>query len=170
MASAGRQTLDEREVEANRLRAARERARAIYEMANTLSATLDYRHVLEAAQDIGQLGIREAEANGRLVSAVLLFQGEDNKLRVVSSRRLTRADEQVTVWGRRGILGLAIKQDEPVFAGDAVRDPELRYYVAFQDTKSVLAIPLRARFRRVRRDGLRQRPAERLFGRARRTA
>ena len=137
-------TLDQREVEANRLRAARERARAIYEMANTLSATLDYRRVLDALQDVGQLGLREMGPEARLTSAVLLFQGEDNKLRVVTARRLTRADEQVTVPGSRGVLGLALKQAEPVFAGDAIRDPELRYFVAFQEARSVLAIPLRA--------------------------
>ncbi len=140
------QALDQREIEARRLRAARERARAIYEMANTLSATLDYRHVLDAAQDMGTLGMHEMGTAGRLISAVLLFQGEDNKLRVVTSRRLTRTDEQVSVPGTRGVLGLALKQAEPVFGGDAVRDPELRYFVAFQDAKSVLAIPLRAGF------------------------
>lgn len=143
----GGELVDQREVEATRLRAARERARAIYEMATTLSATLDYQHVLEAAQDVGTLGLRGAGGpDSRLISAVLLFQGEDNKLRVVTARRLTRADEQVAVPGRRGVLGLALKQAEPVFAGDAARDPELRYFVAFQEAKSVLAIPLRAGF------------------------
>jgi signal transduction histidine kinase len=137
---------DHLELEAARLRAARERARAIYEMATTLSATLDYQHVLEAAQDVGNLGLRGLGPDARLISAVLLFQGEDNKLRVVTARRLTRADEQVAVPGRRGVLGLALKQAEPVFAGDAARDPELRYFVAFQEAKSVLAIPLRAGF------------------------
>jgi len=137
---------DPREVEAARLRATRERASALYEMANTLSATLDWRRILEAAQDIGLLGLRELGAESKLVSVVLLFQGKDNKLRVVTSRRLTRADQQVAVTGRRGVLGLALKQAEPVFAGDAARDPELRYFVAFQETKSVLAIPLRAGF------------------------
>jgi len=140
-------TLDEREVEAQRLRSARERARAIYEMANTLSATLDYRRVLEAAQAIGTLGLRDDMGpEARLISAVLLFQGEDNLLRVVTSRGLTRADEIVAISGQRGVVGLALKQAEPVFAGDAGRDPELRYFVAFQESKSVLAIPLRAGF------------------------
>ncbi len=140
-------TLDEREVEAQRLRSARERARAIYEMANTLGATLDYRRVLEAAQNIGTLGLRdEMGPDVRLISAVLLFQGQDNKLRVVTSRGLTRSDETVVISGQRGVVGLALKQSDPVFAGDALRDPELRYFVAFQEAKSVLAIPLRAGF------------------------
>lgn len=140
-------SLDEREQEALRLRSARERARAIYEMANTLSATLDHQQVLEAAQMIGALGLREdLGTQTRLVSAVLLFQGKDNKLRVVSSRGLTRADTQVAVPGHKGLLGLALKQTAPVFGGDATRDPELRYFAAFQDSKSILAIPLRAQY------------------------
>ena len=82
----------------------------------------------------------------RLISAVLLFQGEDNLLRVITARGLTRADEAVAVPGRQGVLGLALKSSGPVFAGEGNYDPELRYFVAFQDAKSVLAIPLRAGF------------------------
>lgn len=138
--------LDHLESEAMRLRTTRERTRAIYEMANTLSASLDYRRVLEAAQDTGALLLNEAGPQTRVVSAALLFQGHEDKLRVVSSRYLTRADEQVEITGSRGILGLALKQAEPVFAGDALRDPELRYFVGFHDAKSLLVIPLRSGF------------------------
>ena len=134
------------EIEAQRLRATRERARAIYEMANTLSSTLDHRRVLEAAQTIGTLGLAEIDPDVRVMSAVLLFQGKDNLLRVVSSRRMPRSDDAVAVPGRRGILGLALKQAEPVFGGDAYRDPELRYFAGFQSAKSILAIPLRSGF------------------------
>jgi signal transduction histidine kinase len=145
--SGGLNDHDERLSEAQRLRSTREQARAIFEMANTLSATLDHRHVLEEAQAIGMLNLRAGLGEDvHLISAVMLFQGEGNKLRVVTSRGLTRADRLVAVPGRRGVLGLALQQGEPVFAGDAVRDPELRYFVAFQDTKSVLAIPLKFGF------------------------
>ena len=74
----------------------------------------------------------------RVMSAVLLFQGKDNMLRVVSSRRLARPmkrSQSVT-----GILGLALKQAEPVFGGDACAI-RARYFIGFQDAKSVLAIP-----------------------------
>jgi signal transduction histidine kinase len=143
----GAATWGERLDEAQRLRAARERARAIYKMANALSATVDHRHVLEATQDISTLALRdELGSEVRLISMVLLFQGEDNLLRVITARGLTRADETVTVPGRQGLLGLALKSAEPVFAGDGNRDPELRYFAAFQEARSVLAIPLRAGF------------------------
>ena len=138
--------IDQLESEAIRLRTTRERARAIYEMANTLSASLDYRRVLEAAQDTGALLLHEDGPRTRVISAALLFQGADDKLRVVSSRHLTRADEQVEIDGQRGILGLALKQAGPVFAGEALHDPELRYFAGFQEAKSLLVIPLRSGF------------------------
>ncbi len=133
--------------EANRLRVTRERARAIYEMATTLSATLDHRRVLEEAQNIGTLSLREdLGPEVRLVSAVLLFQGDDNKLRVITSRGLTPSDKTVALSGRRGVLGLAMKRAQPIFGGAAVHDPELRYFAGFHRAQSVLAIPLSAGF------------------------
>lgn len=133
--------------EAQRLRTTRERARAIYEMATTLSGTLDHRRVLEAAQSIGTLSLRDdIGPDAHLISAVLLFQGDDNKLSVVTSRGLTATDQTVRVSGQRGVLGLALKQAQPVFGGYALHDAELRYFTAFQDAKSVLAIPLGAGF------------------------
>ncbi len=131
--------------EAQMLRIMRERARAIYEMAITLSSTLDHRRVMEVAQDIGALSLREdLGTDTRLVSAILLFRGEEKKLRVITARGLTPADQHVALAGQRGVLGLALKQMQPIFGGKGIDDPELRYFAAFQDAKSVLAIPLGA--------------------------
>ena len=136
--------LREREAESDRLREAREHASAIYEMAGTLSATLNYQAVLDAALDVGVLGLRQMGPNARLVSAVLLYDQASGKLTVANGRRLTNADVRIKLPGRRGVLGLALRQAEPVFASDAQRDPELRYFVAFQDARSILCVPLRA--------------------------
>ncbi len=144
--SGQRVLIQEREQESARLRAAREHARAIYEMASTLSATLNYNAVLDAALDVGVLGLREMGPNARLVSAVLLYDENTHNLKVANARRLTRADMDKQVPGKRGVLGLALQQAEPVFASDAQRDPELRYFVAFQDSRSILCVPLRAGF------------------------
>jgi len=138
--------LKAREEESARLRAAREQARAIYEMAATLSATLNYQAVLDAALDVGVLGLHEIGPNARLVSAVLLYDKDTGQLKVANARRLTHADLKKQVPGRQGVLGLALKQAEPIFASDARRDPELRYFVAFQDARSILCVPLRAGF------------------------
>ncbi|NPV67238.1 MAG: GAF domain-containing sensor histidine kinase [Anaerolineae bacterium] len=132
--------------EASRLRAAREQVRAIYEMASTLSATLNYQAVLDAALDVGVVGLREIGSNARVVSAVLLYDANTGQLKVANARRLTHADMKKQVPGRQGALGLALRKAEPVFTSDARRDPELRYFVAFQDARSILCVPLRAGF------------------------
>ncbi len=136
----------QRKVEAARLRAAREHARAIYEMASTLSATLNYQAVLDAALDVGVLGLREMGPNARLLSMVLLFDENTGNLKIANARRIPRSDLPKQVPGRRGVLGLALQQAEPVFSSDARHDPELKYFVAFQDARSILCVPLRAGF------------------------
>ncbi len=133
--------------EALQLRTTREQARAIFEMVTSISGTLDHYHVMEAAQSIGTLNLRENLGDDvRLISAVLLFQDDDSKLRVVTSRGLTPSDQNVRVAGQRGVLGLALKQAQPIFGGAAIHDPELRYFAAFQEAKSILAVPLGAGF------------------------
>jgi signal transduction histidine kinase len=122
----------------------RERAHAISEMANTLGATLDYNKVLEAAMNIGALAMKEGTQNTRLTGMVLIF--EKDQMRIATSRRLTTRDQTKLVPARSGVLGQALEQAEPVFAGRCNDDPELGYFVAFQDTQSVLVIPLRAGF------------------------
>jgi len=139
-------TLAEREKEAKRLRAAGERERAFYELTTTLSGTLNYRKVLEEIQNIGQLATFYDEGESRLVSAALVFEGRRTLLRVASARGLSLSDTAVTVPGKAGVLGLALSQADPVFAGLPSRDPELQYFAAFQDCRSILALPLRAGF------------------------
>jgi signal transduction histidine kinase len=124
------------------LQSGQERARALYEMAATLGATLDYQKVLDAALDVGVLGLKEMGPDTRLISMVMLFEGDE--LRVVTSRRLTRQDNTKRAAGKNGILEQALRTAEPVFAGNPANDPELKYFAAFQDAQSILAIPLRA--------------------------
>ncbi|MBI5928300.1 MAG: GAF domain-containing sensor histidine kinase [Chloroflexi bacterium] len=142
------QAAQQLEVETHRLKNAQQRAKAIYELSTTLSSTLDYHRVLEAALEIGALGLRElgASDNARLISTILLFRKDDNLMHVAAARRLTRVDEKVRIQGRDGILGEALKKAEPVIGKNATQDPELRFFVAFQGTNSVMAVPLRAGF------------------------
>jgi signal transduction histidine kinase len=137
-------SLDEREIEANRLRAVRERTQLIYAMAGTLNTTLNYEKVLNAALDVGVLGLRKMGEQNRLISAVMLFQGRD--LRIAASRGFTQKDVTLTVPATRGILGIAVNQSEPVFGGDARSDPELQYFNGLVNAKSMMALPLRAGF------------------------
>jgi signal transduction histidine kinase len=135
-------TLEERQQVALSLRATRERERAFYEITTTLSSTLDYQKVLDAVQDIGEVILREHGNGARMVSAALLFQEGRRDLQVASARGLTRSDMVVSVPGEQGMMGLALKQAEPVFASLPKHDPELKYFAAFAECGSMLAVPL----------------------------
>lgn len=125
----------------------RQRTRAIADLTYAMSATLNYRKVLDAVIEAGRLGLRLPEREqGHLFAGVFLFHVDDNRLHVVSSRRFTRADDQRVISGTGGIVGRALKEAVPVFASDPSEDPELQYFVAFQGCKSLLCIPLRAGF------------------------
>ncbi len=125
----------------------RKRTRAISELTYTMSATLNYKKVLDAVIEAGRLGLRMPEREqAHLFAGVFLFHVDDNRLHVVSSRRFTRADDQRVISGTGGIVGKALKEAVPVFASDPSEDPELQYFVAFQGCKSLLCIPLRAGF------------------------
>jgi signal transduction histidine kinase len=123
-----------------------ERTRAIYDMAAVLSSTLHYEKILHAAMNAGWLGLRqrEREIEERLISAMLLFSTEDNMLHVIVGRGLTLADERRFIPGIEGYVGEALKQCIPIFGASARKDPELGNFVAFQMTRSVMVIPLRA--------------------------
>lgn len=132
----------------------KERTRAIYEMAATLSSTLNYEKILDSAMNAGWLGLRDMtqktqpnEKNPiRLVSMVMLFRASDNQLHVVVSRGLTRTDENRVMPGNEGVMGEALTQCIPIFGKNARKDPELGDFVAFQSMRSMLCIPLRAGF------------------------
>lgn len=126
---------------------ARQRTRAISELTYIMSSTLNYKKVLDAVIEAGRLGLRmpEREASS-LFAGVFLFHVDDNKLHVVSSRRFTRADDARVISGMDGIVGETLRTAEPVFGVNALTDPELQYFVAFQGCKSLLCIPLRAGF------------------------
>jgi signal transduction histidine kinase len=120
----------------------RQHARAIYEMSSTISATLNYKDVLEAALNFGALGAEGSLATSSgLISAVLFFR--DDLLHVTSSRRLTTADLRVICGGRVGILGEVIRTGEPTLSTDPAHDPELIQFASFQRCHSLLALPLR---------------------------
>lgn len=135
----------EEETELRRLRAIRERAKAIYEMASTLSATLNYERVLEAMLDVSVLGLVElGPLADKMVSMVLLF-GE-SELFVTASRGLNRVDQSRRIPGRQGIVGEAINTAEPCISNSPGQDPELGQFIAFQYLQSAIAVPLRAGF------------------------
>jgi signal transduction histidine kinase len=123
----------------------RERTRAIYELTTDFNTTLNYQKILDAALDVGRLGLRES-ASRSFSGAVLLFRPEDGGLHIVAGRRLTRADQRVVSRGTDGIIAEALREAEPIFSEKADDDPELQYFAGFQHARSLMCIPLRAGF------------------------
>lgn len=126
------------------LNIARTRVQILSDMASTLGASLNYAKVLDAALDIGVLGLREVSRDARLTSMVMLF--EDNVLKVVSARGVPQRDLTMVVPGREGLLGDALEQAGPVIADKCSDDPELAYFSGFKESRSVLVVPLRSGF------------------------
>ena len=135
---------DRQDVERQQRRVENERLRAIYELTSTLTGTLSYRHVLEAALDLSVKALNPEAEDGygdQLVSAVLLFVGSE--LIVKSSRRFTGADQRLTFEGAEGILSRALSEGEPVLTQNVGYDPELSRVIALRSCTSSYCMPLR---------------------------
>jgi signal transduction histidine kinase len=131
------------------LRRANERAKAIYEMASTLSATLNYKRVLTAMLELGMLGLTEVTGrDASLVGLILLFEQEGNpeKLKVHGGRNIPRSDENRIVSGQSGLIARAIYTAEPATTDQVSSDPVLSQFICMQNSQAVICAPLRAGF------------------------
>jgi signal transduction histidine kinase len=131
------------------LRRANERAKAIFEMASTLSATLNYKRVLTTMLDLSMMGLTEAVGpDPSLVGMILLFEEEGNfeRLKVHAGRNVPRSDENRVVSGQSGLIARAIYTAEPVIAEQVSNDPVLLQFICMQSIRSAICAPLRAGF------------------------
>jgi signal transduction histidine kinase len=135
-----------KEIEKAKL-AERERVQTIYNLISTMTSTLNYSHVLDAALDLGgkvlSAGERQAE---RIFSAVLLFHASENgstELRVGSARRFTPSDLRGVLAGTDGVLHEVIASGDPVLCNEIEQDPELKRFVALRACKVAYILPLR---------------------------
>ncbi len=122
-----------------------DRLRVIYNLSATLTATLNYQRVLDEALSISLKALNrnpDAEPDTRLVSAVMLFQGDD--LIVGASRGLPMVDQRSILPGREGLLAQVIENGAPKLTDKPDTDPEIGEMVAFRACKSVYCFPLRS--------------------------
>ncbi len=136
------------------LRRANERAKAIYEMASTLSATLNYKRVLTTMIDLSMLALSDvmgpgtstARPDASLVGLILLFQQEGNfeRLKVEAGRNIPRPDERRVVSGQSELIARAIYTAEPAITNEVANDPVLSQFIALQTAQTAIAVPLRA--------------------------
>ncbi len=113
-----------------------------YALTTTLINTVNYERVLDIALDMSIAAFEDAQQKGRLVCAVLLFNGD--QLIIQSARRLTTADLRNTFYGTEGALAESIQSGEPVLIHNSNADPEIRRIVALSTCDSVYLIPLRS--------------------------
>jgi len=126
-----------------------DRMRAIFKVTSTLTATLNYKRVLDSALDLSVSALhvddvqsdKKTPMDDRLISAFLLFK--DEQLIVGSSRRFTSADHRLTFPAKTGILAKSIEEGESVLTGSVASDPELKSVMGLQSCQSVYCLPLR---------------------------
>lgn len=121
-------------------RAYRDQMRSLYEVAYTLSTTVDYRQVLEAT-------LRESRKLVPFTAGfVLLSAGRSDELFVAASQSLDISDQARRVKVGRG-LAAALRSTEPVVLPDISRDPDLQSFVTLRSARSACLFPLRANLR-----------------------
>ncbi len=131
--------------EQRRIRMENERWRALYELTSTLSGTLSYRRVLDSVLDLGRIVLNpdpDAEADERLISAVLLFN--DGQLEIGASRRLTGADQRVRLDAKEGVLKRVIDEGEGALTTNVSYDPELGRMIALRNCTAAYCFALRS--------------------------
>jgi signal transduction histidine kinase len=124
-----------------------ERLKMVFEMAASLSATLNYQRVLDTILDISRLGFNELGVRvGESVAMVLLYDS-DGFLVPASHRNVTTSsDETKRIRGAEGMVAEAILSDTALIGESPVNDPELQEYASLHSCKSMICVPLRAGF------------------------
>jgi signal transduction histidine kinase len=121
-------------------RAYRDQMRSLYEVAYSLSTTMDYRHVLEAA-------LRESR---RLVpytcGFVLLSSGEEDELYVAASQSLSISDQSRKLTLSRSGLADVLRATEARTV-DVGQQRDLQVFDTLRNCRSACIIPLRAALR-----------------------
>lgn len=138
---------EERERRAHQaLQMAHRRASLIFDLAGTLSATLNYQRILETALDISHAGLMEFFDGSQDISQIglILLFGMDESLYVAKAHGASAREEQLRFSAKQGILGRAIQSAEPVVTNDPPSDPELSQIHKISECQQAIAVPLRA--------------------------
>lgn len=124
-----------------------EQLKMVFEMAASLSATLNYQRVLDAILDISRLGFADLGVRVGESAAMVLLYDRDGYLAPVTFRNLsTSGDETLRIRGHKGIVAEAILSDMAIIGGPPAADPELRAYHSLRVFKATICVPLRAGF------------------------
>jgi len=128
------------------LRLAHRRARLIFGLSSTLSATLNYERILEAALDISHVGIQGLFSDSSELSqiGIILLFGMDESLYVAKARGASPREETLRFPATHGILAQAIRNTDPVVTNEPAEDAELCQFSKMNECQQAIAVPLRA--------------------------
>jgi len=118
----------------------RQRLEIFFKMVETLSATLNYQVVLDSALNLSQSALGEESETSRLISAVLLFEGD--QMVIAEGRGLSPADRRVVFYAEEGGLAHALTSGQPQLIANPSRDFELKRLLALQTCQAALILPL----------------------------
>jgi signal transduction histidine kinase len=130
------------------LESAHHRVQLVFELASTLSATLNYERVLDAALDVSNAGLQRffiQQEDVTQIGLILLFD-IDQTLYIAKARGIPIQDENKRFPAEEGVLHKAIEEAEPCRTDDPNNDPELSRLIAMRNCQEALAVPLRAGF------------------------
>jgi len=119
----------------------RDQMRSLYEVAYTLSTTMNYQSVLDAA----------LSESRKLVpytcGLVLLSTGSPDELYIAAAAGLSETDKQRRIQLDTGRIGQALRSGESCIVDDISGEPELRSITALAGCRSACLVPLRAALR-----------------------
>jgi signal transduction histidine kinase len=119
----------------------REQVRSLYEVAYTLSTTMNYQTVLDVALSESRRLVSYS------VAMALLSTGQEDELYVAAARGLSTQDQKVRLHVGQGSIGRALRSGEPALIGDVSREPELQGVEALRSCRAGCVVPLRAALR-----------------------
>jgi signal transduction histidine kinase len=122
---------------AEELRRARDRAEVLYQLARTLSLTLDERQVLE--QTLGLI----ADHIGADRGGIMLLEPASGRLVYRTTLERQRPDRQAVLERGQGLAGWVLANREPAIVADTTKDPRWQVRSRFDVApRSVLAVPV----------------------------
>ncbi|MBC8161754.1 MAG: GAF domain-containing sensor histidine kinase [Roseiflexaceae bacterium] len=116
----------------------REQTKALYDVATTLSATMNYQSVL----DVMLIECRKLVPYNSALA--LLSTGEPDELYVAAAAGLSEAEKSLRPMISAGPVGEALRTGDPAIVSDPARQPELQPFASLRTSRSVCVVPLRA--------------------------
>jgi signal transduction histidine kinase len=119
----------------------RDQMRSLYEVAYTLSTTMNYASVLDSTLT------ESRKLVPYLYGMVMLSTGEPDELYIAAAYGLSDTDRALRIQLSKGSIGQALRSSDPCLVEDVSREPELQSIKALARCKAGCLVPLRAGLR-----------------------